>query len=1115
MFYESYKLLLLSVIIKSNLVLDNTTVIYQKLEEFIKKYYTNELIKGSLFFIGLGLLYFLFILLFEYFLWLKPTGRSLLFIVFILVEFFLLLRYILLPVFKLLKFQGGIDYNQASKIIGNHFSDVDDKLTNFLQLANNPFQSELLLASINQKANSLSVVPFTKAVDFSKNKRYLPLAIFPVILFIFFFFSGNSNIITQSLDRVVHFKKQYLPPAPFQFVILNKNLQTQQGDDFILRVKSEGKVVPENVSIFIDGERYFMESSKSGNFEYHFQKLYNSISFHLEANDISSKDYQLTVVAVPSITNFEMLLRFPSYLKKRPELIKGSGNAIIPEGTQVNWKVKALATQNVVFSDYKHIFPFVESNYGFELSKNINQNIEYQIITSNNKIKNFEKLSYQLSVIKDQYPTIEVNHIPDSLKADKSLVIGKISDDYGISKLQIVYYPKDIPTKSKRASLPVKSGVYDQFVFVFPSTLPVEQGVVYNYYFEVFDNDSPHHHKSTKSNVFSDRLSTDDEIQNKVLQLQNDNIEGLQKSLKNQDSQISELNNLQKVTKEKDFLEFNDQRKIDDFIKRQKEQDEIMKEFSRKLNENLEKFNAEKKDSFKEELQKRLENTQNEIEKNKKLLDELKELNDKLKQDELSEKMDKFKQNSKNQVKSLEQLVELTKKFYVEEKTKQLSDKLDKLSDKQDKLSESGKDNSVDKQNKINKEFDEIKNDLNDLEKENKELKSPFDLPNTDSQEKNIDSDLNNAKEELQKSNASKAKPKQKGASKKMKQMSDEMSASMEADEKEQMEEDVAMLRQVLDNLLSFSFSEENLMKQFQGSSKNSPSFNKNLKVQQNLKLQFQHVDDSLFALSLRNPKIGDKITKEIGNVQYNLDKALDSFVESLISKGISHQQYVVAAANKLADLLSDVLNNMQMSLSQSGTGKGKKGQGQDMQLSDIIKKQEGLSDKIKQGMKPVSKPGESKNGKDGNPDSNGKSTDQNGEGNAGEIMEIYKEQKQLRESLQNELNKKGLGGNGQSALDKMKDIEKQLLNKGFKNEVLQKSVNIQQELLKLDKAIKEQGQEEKRQSETANKQFFNQKNTIPSDVKEYLNSIEILNRQSLPLRANYNNKVQEYFNKK
>ena len=45
-------------------------------------------------------------------------------------------------------------------------------------------------------------------------------------------------------------------------------------------------------------------------------------------------------------------------------------------------------------------------------------------------------------------------------------------------------------------------------------------------------------------------------------------------------------------------------------------------------------------------------------------------------------------------------------------------------------------------------------------------------------------------------------------------------------------------------------------------------------------------------------------------------------------------------------------------------------------------------------------------------------------------------------------------------------------------------------------------------------KEFNNQTNALPARLQEYLNSIEILNRQSLPLRSNFNQKVQEYFNK-
>ena len=145
-----------------------------------------------------------------------------------------LFRFILFPIFKLFKLQKGIDYNQASAIIGNHFTEVSDKLTNFLQLSSNENSaesSELMLASIEQKANSLQPIPFGNAINFKSNRKYLPLALIPVLLFAVFFVSGNSNIISQSFNRVVHFNSAFLPPAPFKFVVLNSNLQAEQNKD--------------------------------------------------------------------------------------------------------------------------------------------------------------------------------------------------------------------------------------------------------------------------------------------------------------------------------------------------------------------------------------------------------------------------------------------------------------------------------------------------------------------------------------------------------------------------------------------------------------------------------------------------------------------------------------------------------------------------------------------------------------------------------------------------------------------------------------------------------------------------------------------------------------------
>jgi hypothetical protein len=68
--------------------------------------------------------------------------------------------------------------------------------------------------------------------------------------------------------------------------------------------------------------------------------------------------------------------------------------------------------------------------------------------------------------------------------------------------------------------------------------------------------------------------------------------------------------------------------------------------------------------------------------------------------------------------------------------------------------------------------------------------------------------------------------------------------------------------------------------------------------------------------------KIAEDITKEIGNVHYNIDKRWLVYPMPKY-RGISHQQYAVSSANKLGDFLSDILNNMQMSLSM-GSGKPK-----------------------------------------------------------------------------------------------------------------------------------------------------------------------------------------------
>jgi len=249
------------------------TNIQNKLSFFYKKYYTNELIKGLILLFSLGASYLFVTLFIEYFLWLKPVARTILFLVFILVEVYLLFRFILKPILKLIGLQKGISLEQSSKIIGNHFPEVQDKLLNILQLKETSNQSDLLLASIDQKAKEIQPIQFAKAVNFKKNIPYLKYLLIPALIWIISLVSGANNDLSNSFSRVVNYQAEYIPPAPFTFNLQTNSLQVIEGNSFIINVSTNGDVVPEEAKILYNNQEYFMQEKNKGVFFSHLQML--------------------------------------------------------------------------------------------------------------------------------------------------------------------------------------------------------------------------------------------------------------------------------------------------------------------------------------------------------------------------------------------------------------------------------------------------------------------------------------------------------------------------------------------------------------------------------------------------------------------------------------------------------------------------------------------------------------------------------------------------------------------------------------------------------------------------------------------------------------------------
>ncbi len=1122
-------------------------IVKSKLEKFIHRYYVNELIKGLILFFAIGALYFLCSVLIENFFWLDKLGRTILFWLFIIVEIILFTRFIILPIFKLFRIVNGINYINASKIIGDHFPEVQDKLLNILQLKNSDNSSELLLASIEQKSAELNPIPFKLAINFNKNIQYLKYAAIPILLFIAISLIESKDWFTNSYDRMVNYKVAYEAPAPYKFVILNESLNSNESENFKLIVKTEGKVLPEQVNIHFKEEVYFLKNRGDATFEYEFIAPKSTIEFNLQGNDVVSRNYKLNILEVPKMQHLKMELHFPEYLKMKNDVIEGTGNTTIPEGTIIKWIVDTKNTKEVQFKTRDTNLLFNKKDDLFDLEKNIFSNINYTISTTNDHLKEYERLTFEINVIKDQYPEIKIQSKIDSTNSEIRYFLGEISDDYGIQKLQLIYYDIKNPDAIKVKELENNNSVYDQFAIQFPGELDIKDGNSYEFYFEVFDNDQIHGYKKTKSELFSyNKLSLSEREKKQLLQ-QNETISDIDKTLDKLKDQNKELKEISKLQKEKKNLNFNDKKKLDNFLKRQKQQEQMMQKFGDELKKNLEEFEKENKDdSFKNELKERLERNEKRLKKNEELLKELEKVQDKISKEKLSKRLEKLSKQNKSSQKNLEQLLELTKRYYVSKKQEKIADELEKLAKKQEELSKaSDEQNKKEEQDKLNKEFEKIQKELKDLKKENKDLKKPMKMEETQKEEQQIKKEQEEASDKLEQQEKSEAQKKQKSASQKMKKMSAQMKSNMKSGSSEKNQEDIEMLRQILDNLVEFSLGQEVLMKTFKSIEPNNPTYANKLKRQSVLRENFRHIDDSLYALALRNPKIKEEVTDKLTDIEYNIDKSLERLSENQISQGASSQQYTVTGANDLAYMLSQSLDNMNMSMSSSGSqSQGKKSQG--FQLPDIIEKQESLGEQMKEGIKKGKKKGEGepsnsdeernskeekgnsenkkgesegkgkgKGNKNGENSNGGEGDSENSENDNEKLYEIYKQQQQLRNDLENKLKENGLSLNEKRVLDQMKQAENEILNNGFDQKTLSRMINIKHQLLKLEDATLKQGEKEERKSDTNEQEFQNSIEANEMKIKQYFNSTEILNRQVLPLRQNFKEKVQKYFKEK
>ncbi len=1108
-----------------------------QIDAFIRKFYKNQMIKGLILFLGVFLLSFLLTTTLEYFGHFGSITRAVFLFSFLTLNAGIFIQFICIPLLKLYSFGSRINRLQASEIIGKFFPSISDRLKNTLQLneslSANEGNLELIRASVVQRSSELSVVPFGDAIKFGDNRKYVKYVLPIFVVFVVVGVAAPS-LFKQGTERVLNYSKEFKPIAPFQFILDEHQHIVEEGKDLELSLRLKGSELPDHVYLISENGKFLMTRTAKNRFVGTIKKPKRSGSFYFEANDFESDSYGLVVFGKASIGRFSAKIHYPEYLERADETIENAGDMILPEGTQVEWNIVTKNTASTVFKFNGQTERFSAS--GFRVAKKLLNNSKLELYLSNKHQAKIDSSETTIEVIKDAFPAIQVEETKDSVADGVRYFNGNISDDHGLKALNFVYAIVSEDGKRKENKLSVRK--------VFGSELPFDFAVDFRrenvtlndrieYYFVVSDNDGVNGSKSTRSQVYTYKLPSLDELNEKREEDQQnsrDELNDLVKKAQEFQKRVDKLKKEAMNTKSNDWNKLNQ-------VNQLKEEQKSMLESLEQLQKQMEQ-SVQEKDQL-SEMDKELLEKQEMIEKLleelmddelRKLLDDLEKLMEKNDKEELKEKLDDLEQSSEDMKKQLDRSLEMLKRLQVNEKIDDIEKELKELAQEQEKLKKEiendqlTKEKSVEKQEKLNKKFEEIKNDLQQMKELNKSLEDPMEMGDTEAQENKISEDMNESKESLDGAKKKKASEKQQSASDEMKGLAEQLDQMQQQANQQQEEEDMNLLRNILESLMILSFDQEDLMRRFQKIQDTDPAYRRYGRKQRSIVDDTKIVRDSLYALAKRQPKIASFIDKELNTIKENHDLCMDDIDEHRKRDVSIRQQTVMTSYNNLALLLNESLQSMQQQMQSkapgSGScnkpgGKGSPKPGNSMKPGDMkqmLKKQLEQMQKGPSpgGNKPGEKPGGSKPGGE-------QGMNMLGLGNK-EIAKMAAEQTAIRqrlEQLRNELNKEGQGkGNQLNPLIKeLEQQEKDLINKRFSNEMIKRQQNILTRLLESEKALMERGFEEKRESKSGKNINYSNQIRFEEYNRQKLKQIELLRPVDPVYKKYYKDKANEYFN--
>lgn len=1140
-----------------------------ELEAFKRKFYLNLLVRGALVASGLLLTLFVAFNLLEYFLYLPTAVRAALLFGFLGLVAYAFARWIWRPLAALTHLRRLLSDEQAARRVGELFPQVRDRLLNALQLQSQARGNALVAASLEQRAAQLGQISFAGGIDIQQQSRPLwkyvlgPLALLGLALAVF------PSFLRQGTERIWHYQRMYSPPAPFDFMLKNKELVAFRGDNFTLDVAVTGSALPAEASIRYGGAERKMQRvlGHPDQFRYVFEQPQADVDFQLAGAGFTSPGHRLTVLERPSLRDFKVRISYPTYTGRGPETVENGGNLTVPEGSTVRWEFATAATQALalVFENPAETLAAQRDGDAFVATRQVLRSQPYQLRLQNAASRNPDPIAYQLTAVPDAPPTLTLEAFSDTTSLNFLALGGTARDDYGLTRLVLHYTvhragrgPNTIDAAhATPLALPSESaGTYGHTWNI--GALGLKPGDRLEYFTEAWDNDGLHGPKATRTRPAEFRLPSRNEQQQQLAAASQSVASQMSQAAKQSEKLERELAKTSDKLKTKRELSFQDRKQLENMLDQKQQLNQQVEQMQKAFEQLQQK--QDQLDPKSEELAKKADELKKLMAdlldpETKKLYDKLQRLLEQKKQPdaEMQKLMQQLENKENTLQKELDRALEMFKQMQFDQKAEATADKLEKLAEDEQKLAEktdqndrSNPDNKASKeqqkaaqeqlkqtQAENQQQFEDLKKELQDLKQMDKAMGDQNGADEQKPEQEQTDQDMQEGQQQLGKNQNQKAAAKQKSAAKRMQKMAKKMRDQMSEEESDQAQQNIDDLRYILKNLLTLSFDQEALMKDFRRVNQSDPRFVQLGQTQRKLRDDSRIIQDSLYALAKREPKIQSFVTREVGDMNGRMDEALGHIQQRDVNRATATQQQAMTSMNNLALMLSSSLNDMQQAQVQAqgqpkdgqgkpGRKKGKgKGQGQGKPgPGNLGQMQQQLNQQIQQL---------SQSGKTGRAMSQ-------------ELAKLAGQQQMLRQAMQQldrmqgqggagggkpgskdgkgsdpgkKNAKEGQGGGGSGEVKKlMEQTETDLVNKRLTEQTLLRQQQILTRLLEVEKSARERDQDTKREAQTAKPQ----PPVFPPAFDKYKapaqRQTDLLHANPPTLTPYYQREVGEYFQK-